>query len=311
MAHPPIRTTWLSRPGWSPFGRVGPNGNSHGGMDYYVPAGTPVYATGPGKVASIGYGGDPRMGFGHNITLHLDDGRKSIDAHFQASSSALGLKPGRRVNENTVIGHVGNTGNAHNVFWQPGASRLSHLHHECWLTRSGPRVDPVAYYRTAAPATGTAYPISAKDDMPTTKEIANDLLNYPAFDKGPSVSAMLLKVNAVHAAIFEGGGSMEDGGRSISASLAGLVKVADQYVAEFAPVQRADADGTPYSLAVRQDNANTNTMVLSLLAQVASLSAAVSSLATGEGADPAAIQAAAKAGAEEALAGLTLAPVKK
>jgi hypothetical protein len=162
----PIRAAWLSRPGWSPFGRVGPNGNSHGGFDYYVPAGTPVYATGLGKVGAIAYNGDKRMGFGHNIGLLMDDGRKTIDAHFQNSPTTLGLRVGSRVDENTIVGYVGNTGNAWNVFWSTGGRTLSHLHHEEWATRAGPRVNPLSLYGTSHTANiGTPLTPTEEEDM--------------------------------------------------------------------------------------------------------------------------------------------------
>jgi hypothetical protein len=87
----------------------------------------------------------------------------------------------------------------------------------------------------------------------------NEFLNHPAFDGGPTISEMFVKVNAVHDAIFAGGPSMLDNGRSIGASLAGIVAVIDR---EFAPVERG-AERIP----VRQDNADTNTFVRRLVAK--------------------------------------------
>jgi hypothetical protein len=71
------------------------------------------------------------------------------------------------------------------------------------------------------------------------------------------------------------------------------------------PVQRT-VDGKVQSIPQIQDNADTNTMVRGLVATIASLQSTVNALATGSGADPAAIQEAAQAGAEAALRNLTL-----
>jgi hypothetical protein len=99
-----------------------------------------------------------------------------------------------------------------------------------------------------------------ESEMPLTDADVSKILNFPAFTGGPSVSTMLKEVHAVHEAIFAGGPSMPDNGRSIGASLAGLVTVADR---EFAPVERG-AERIP----VRQDNADTNTMVRRLVAKL-------------------------------------------
>ena len=153
MPKPPIRTQWLSRPGWSSFGRVGPNGNRHAGFDYYVPRGTPIYATGNGKVTGKAFSPDKRMGFGHNLTITYDDGRKTLDAHFDQASS---LNVGSRVTENTIVGYVGNTGNAWNVFWATGGRTLSHDHHQVWL--NGSLVDPIGFYGAYSSAATNATP---------------------------------------------------------------------------------------------------------------------------------------------------------
>jgi hypothetical protein len=154
MTSAPIRAAWKNRPGWSAFGRKGPKGNSHAGFDFYVPAGTPIYATGRGRVVGKGYSPDRNLGFGHNLTIELDDGRKTLDAHFGAASP---LRIGDRVDENTVIGRVGNTGNAYNVFWSVGGQTLSHDHHQVWI--GGRLVDPLTVYGQSAPAGGKPTPI--------------------------------------------------------------------------------------------------------------------------------------------------------
>lgn len=126
-----------------------------------------------------------------------------------------------------------------------------------------------------------AYPDTGDDDM--TPDQANQLAQ-------------------IFNAVFSGGPSMQDNGKSISQTLAELN----------APVWRdINGDGTNEPILQIQDNADTNTMVRSLLATVGGMNAALSTLAASTGADPEAIKAAAKAGAEEALAGLQLVPVTK
>jgi hypothetical protein len=97
----------------------------------------------------------------------------------------------------------------------------------------------------------------------------------------------------IYNAIFKGGPSMADQGKSVQQSLADINGTVSRNV------QRAGADVTQI-----QDNADTNTMVRALLAQVAAQDAAIKAIVAGTGADPAAIQAAAKAGAADALASL-------
>jgi hypothetical protein len=55
--------------------------------------------------------------------------------------------------------------------------------------------------------------------MPTPKEIVDTLLNYPAFDGGPTVSVVLRESHEVYNAMFYGGPSMEDDTRSASSTL--------------------------------------------------------------------------------------------
>lgn len=106
-------------------------------------------------------------------------------------------------------------------------------------------------------------------------------------------------LQAIYDAIFHGGDSMPDAKKSIGQSLADIKALAAR------PVQRV-VDGKAVSLPQIQDNADTNTMVRQLVADVGALKATVTAVSTGQGVDPATIQAAAKAGAEEALANLKL-----
>lgn len=74
------------------------------------------------------------------------------------------------------------------------------------------------------------------------------------------------------------------------------------------PVHRT-VDGVERMIPQIQDNADTNTMVRTMLAQIGALNAAVQALSVSTGADPEAIRAAAEQGAREALNDLKLVSV--
>lgn len=109
-------------------------------------------------------------------------------------------------------------------------------------------------------------------------------------DMTPEEHAML---ESVRDAIFFGGKSMKDGGRSISASLADLV-------VKVGPIKR---DGKQVSL--RQEIADTKTMVIQLQATQAGLEGALTALANAKGLDASAILKAAQSGVENALRKVT------
>jgi peptidoglycan LD-endopeptidase LytH len=81
-------------------------GRTHEGTDIFAPTGTPVYSATPGYVYWIGtnpYGG--KVG-----TVVGGAGVRYYDAHL--SAFAEGLKEGQVVTPETLLGYVGNTGNA-------------------------------------------------------------------------------------------------------------------------------------------------------------------------------------------------------
>lgn len=87
---------------------------AHRGVDYAAPRGTPVKATGDGKVEYIGYKG----GYGKTIVLRHGATYTTLYAHM--SRFARKLRRGQRVSQGQVIGYVGST----------GLSSGSHLHYE-------------------------------------------------------------------------------------------------------------------------------------------------------------------------------------
>lgn len=65
-----------------------------------------------------------------------------------------------------------------------------------------------------------------EDDMPLTPADVNLLLNSRAWTGGPTISQALKNTDSVFNAIFAGGASMKDGGKSVSQSLAEINKKA-------------------------------------------------------------------------------------
>lgn len=88
---------------------------AHNGVDFSVPTGTPVYATGDGIVEHVGMA----SGFGIMVRIrHPQAERVTLYAHL--SRAAEGIRPGSRVERGQVIAYSGNT----------GLSTAPHLHYE-------------------------------------------------------------------------------------------------------------------------------------------------------------------------------------
>jgi murein DD-endopeptidase MepM/ murein hydrolase activator NlpD len=109
---------------------------AHRGVDYAAPHGTPVNATGIGKVAFIGSDG----GYGKVIKLQHGGSYTTLYAHL--SRFARGLKIGDSVRQGQTIGYVGQT----------GLATGPHLHYEFHvngthrnpLTVELPKAEPIA-----------------------------------------------------------------------------------------------------------------------------------------------------------------------
>ena len=126
----PIRKEDLSRMasgyGWrsDPFTKAR---KKHNGMDFTAPTGTPIYATGNGKIKRA----DNRAsGFGEHIEIDHGYGYKTIYAHL----SKYNVKRGQYVNRGDLIGFVGNT----------GRSVGPHLHYE--VHKNGRPINPINFY---------------------------------------------------------------------------------------------------------------------------------------------------------------------
>lgn len=99
----------------------------HTGIDFTAPTGTPVYATGNGRVVPPVDGGH---GYGNHVVIDHGFGYKSLYAHMYKTK----VRIGQRVKRGELIGYVGNT----------GLSSGPHLHYE--VIRNGNKINPINYF---------------------------------------------------------------------------------------------------------------------------------------------------------------------
>jgi murein DD-endopeptidase MepM/ murein hydrolase activator NlpD len=99
----------------------------HYGMDFSAEIGTPIYATGDGKIIRAD---NSSSGFGNHIRIDHGFGYITVYAHL----NDYNVRVGQRVKRGEVIGYVGNT----------GRSRGPHLHYEVWLNNE--KLNPVNFY---------------------------------------------------------------------------------------------------------------------------------------------------------------------
>ena len=102
----------------------------HTGIDLVAKKGTPVYATGNGKIEVAGKGGNRYSGYGIVIVLNHGYGYKTLYAHL----SEVNVTTGQTVKRGEKIGEVGST----------GLSQAPHLHYE--VIQNGKKVNPVYYF---------------------------------------------------------------------------------------------------------------------------------------------------------------------
>jgi len=77
---------------------------AHKGTDYAAARGTPIKATGDGKVIHIGRKG------GYGKAIILQHGQKFTTLYAHMSKYAKGIRTGKRVKQGQVIGYIGSTG---------------------------------------------------------------------------------------------------------------------------------------------------------------------------------------------------------
>lgn len=100
----------------------------HTGVDFAVPAGTPVRSVGPGRVVRAAYTGD----YGYAVVVEMTDGYHTLFAHL----SEISVREQEHVEAGTLLGCSGST----------GRSSGPHLHFEVRHGRVyGTDVDPLDY----------------------------------------------------------------------------------------------------------------------------------------------------------------------
>tara|TARA_B100001250_G_scaffold397073_1_gene403796 strand:+ start:265 stop:1236 length:972 start_codon:yes stop_codon:yes gene_type:complete len=99
----------------------------HTGMDFTAKAGTPIYATGDGKILKVS---KIRRGYGTHVIIDHGYGYKTLYAHMKKYT----VVKGQKVKRGDLIGYVGST----------GTSTAPHLHYE--VHKDGEKINPVNFY---------------------------------------------------------------------------------------------------------------------------------------------------------------------
>ncbi len=122
----------------------------HAGVDFAARTGTPIMAAGTGTVEFAGRNG----GYGNYVRIRHSDGYKTAYAHM--SKFARGIRKGKHVSQDQVIGYVGST----------GRSTGPHLHYE--VHHHGKKINP----RRLAQLSGK--PLK-KEAMPAFEQRRNEI----------------------------------------------------------------------------------------------------------------------------------------
>jgi murein DD-endopeptidase MepM/ murein hydrolase activator NlpD len=99
----------------------------HEGIDFTAPTGTPIYATGNGKVVDPESG---MSGYGNFVVIDHGFGYKTLYGHM----SRVSVRSGQKIKRGELIGYVGNT----------GLSSGPHLHYE--VIKGERKINPINYF---------------------------------------------------------------------------------------------------------------------------------------------------------------------
>ncbi|CAM3279600.1 M23 family metallopeptidase [Aequorivita lipolytica] len=99
----------------------------HYGMDFTAPRGTPVYATGDGKITRAD---NTATGYGNHVVIDHGYGYESLYGHLYKYN----VRAGQKVQRGDIIGFVGST----------GRSEAPHCHYEVF--KDGERINPINFY---------------------------------------------------------------------------------------------------------------------------------------------------------------------
>ncbi|HHG85374.1 MAG TPA: M23 family metallopeptidase, partial [Bacteroidetes bacterium] len=98
----------------------------HDGLDFACQTGTPIYATGDGRIDAVGFTGN---GYGLNVNIDHLNGYRTKFAHM----SEARVTDGQSIKRGQLIGYSGNT----------GMSTGPHLHYE--IMHNGVKIDPIDF----------------------------------------------------------------------------------------------------------------------------------------------------------------------
>ncbi len=137
---------------------------AHKGVDYGAPIGTPVHATGDGKITMKGWGN----GYGNMITIQHGQTYSTVYGHLSKFGA---YQAGANVKQGDVIGYVGMTGLASGP----------HLHYEFRI--KGQHVDPLGVkFTEAIPIVAKEKPAFMKQVMAMTERMSLPILDDVATD---------------------------------------------------------------------------------------------------------------------------------
>lgn len=137
---------------------------AHKGVDYGAPIGTPVHATGDGKITMKGWGN----GYGNMITIQHGQTYSTVYGHLSKFGT---YQAGANVKQGDVIGYVGMTGLASGP----------HLHYEFRI--KGQHVDPLGVkFTEAIPIVAKEKPAFMKQVMAMTERMSLPILDDVATD---------------------------------------------------------------------------------------------------------------------------------
>jgi murein DD-endopeptidase MepM/ murein hydrolase activator NlpD len=99
----------------------------HKGLDFTAPQGTPIYATGNGRIEEAGFS---EGGYGNHVVINHGYGYETLYGHMVR----IKVRPGQKVKRGELVGWVGST----------GKSTGPHCHYEVHV--NGNEVDPVYFF---------------------------------------------------------------------------------------------------------------------------------------------------------------------
>ena len=145
-------------------------GKKHGGVDFGVQEGTPVYAVMDGVVEPTGY---DAPGFGHYIKTSNADGAENFFGHLSRKL----VEGGTKVKAGDIVGYSGNS----------GSSTGPHLHFE--VRKGGNKLDPMTYLSGAEANTLTGGAIPPSGSSLTLKKGAGNLVVQPMGGEGATAAS--------------------------------------------------------------------------------------------------------------------------